>query len=62
MKEAKEWADSYESQPELVYGNTQFAYNYISDTYRNDVDWDLGEVVSGVKEGGGVEGLVEEEE
>ena len=25
MKEAKEWADSYESQPELVYGNTQFA-------------------------------------
>ena len=45
MKEAKEWADSYESQPELVYGNTQFAYNYISDTYRNDVDWDLDKIL-----------------
>ena len=32
MKEAKDWVESYGSQPELVYGNTQYAYNYISDT------------------------------
>ena len=33
IKEAKEWADNYKSQTDQVYGNTQFAYNYISDTY-----------------------------
>ncbi len=45
MKEAKEWVDSYQSQPELVYGNTQFAYNYISDTYKNQVNWDLDKIL-----------------
>ena len=45
MKEAKEWASSYESQPELVYGNTQFSYNYISDTYSGQVDWDLEKIL-----------------
>ena len=41
MKEAKEWVDLYESHPDQVYGNTQFAYSYISDTYKGQVDWDL---------------------
>ena len=45
MKEAKEWVESYGSQPELVYGNTQFAYNYISDTYKGQVDWDLDSIL-----------------
>ena len=45
MKEAKEWVDSYGSQPELVYGNTQFAYSYISDTYKGQVDWDLDKIL-----------------
>ena len=38
IKEAKEWVESHKSQPELVYGNTSFAYNYISDTYKNQVN------------------------
>ena len=38
IKEAKEWVESHKSQPELVYGNTQIAYNYLSDTYKNTVE------------------------
>ena len=45
IKEAKEWVESHKSQPELVYGNTQFAYNYISDTYKNQVNWDLDKIL-----------------
>lgn len=41
MKEAKEWVESYKSQPELIYGNTQYPYTYIADTYKGRVDWDL---------------------
>ena len=28
-----------------MYGNTQFAYNYISDTYKDQVDWDLDKIL-----------------
>ena len=45
IKEAKEWVESHKSQPELVFGNTQFAYNYISDTYKNQVNWDLSKIL-----------------
>ena len=41
MKEAKEWVESHKSQPELIYGNTQYPYTYIADTYKGRVDWDL---------------------
>ena len=41
MKEAKEWVDTMKNQPHLVYGNTQYPYTYIADTYRGRVDWDL---------------------
>ena len=41
MKDAREWIDNHSSQPELVYGNTQYPYTYISDTYKGRVDWDL---------------------
>ena len=41
MKEAREWGDTMKSQPHLVYGNTQYPYTYISDTYSGRVDWDL---------------------
>jgi len=45
IKEAKEWVDSHKSQPELVYGNTQFSYNYIADTYKGRIDWDLDNIL-----------------
>ena len=41
MKEANEWIDNYKSQPDLVYGNTLYAYNYIADQYPNRVEWDI---------------------
>ena len=41
IKEAKEWIENNKSQPELVYGNTQYPYTYISDTYKGRVNWDL---------------------
>ena len=45
IKEAKEWVDSHKSQPELVYGNTQFSYNYIADSYKGRIDWDLDKIL-----------------
>ena len=41
MKEANEWIDNYKSQPDLVYGNTLYQYNYLADQYPNRVDWDM---------------------
>ena len=32
IKDAKEHIENYKSQSELVYGNTQYPYCYISDT------------------------------
>ena len=47
IREAKEWVESYGSQQvhELVYGNTQYPYNYISDKYKGQVDWDLEKIL-----------------
>ena len=45
MKEAREWVDSHKSQPELIYGNTQYPYTYIADTYKGKVDWDLDKLL-----------------
>ena len=45
MKEAKQWVEDHKSQPDLVYGNTQYAYNYLSDTYRGKVDWNLEQIL-----------------
>ena len=41
IKEAKSWVESHKSQPELIYGNTQYPYTYIADNYKGRVDWDL---------------------
>ncbi len=45
IKEAKEWVENYKSQPDQVYGNTQFAYNYIADIYKGRIDWDLDKIL-----------------
>ena len=39
IKEAKDWYESRKDQG-LVYGNTQYAYTYISDMYPKRVQWD----------------------
>ena len=45
MKEAKRWVDDRKDQRHLVYGNTQFAYNYLADTYKGKVDWNLEQIL-----------------
>jgi len=37
MKEASEWVKNY--QDDLVYGNTQYPYSYISDEYKGRIEW-----------------------
>ena len=44
MKEAKEWVADRKDQPGLVYGNTQYPYAYIADTW-NTVNWDLDKIL-----------------
>jgi len=43
MKDAKEWVSQY--QPDMVYGNTMFAYSYLADEYPNDVQWDIDKIL-----------------
>ena len=41
MKDAKEWIDQYQNQTDLIYGNTQYPYSYISDVHKETIDWDI---------------------
>ena len=45
IKEAKEWVDNYKNQPDLVYGSTMYAYNYIADEYPKRVDYDIDQIL-----------------
>ena len=45
MREAKEWVEQYKNQPDLIFGNTQYAYCYLSDTYKGTVDWNLEQIL-----------------
>ena len=44
IKEAKNWVQQYEDQPHLVYGNTNFQFNYLYEQYHN-LDWNMDEVL-----------------
>ena len=44
IKEAKDWYESRKDQ-DIVYGNTQYSYTYISDTYPNRVKWDTDKLL-----------------
>ena len=45
IKDAKAWVEGYKDQPHLIYGNTQFAYNYIADEYSNEMSWNIDEIL-----------------
>jgi len=45
IKDAKEHVDLKKNQLDTIYGNTSFAYNYLSDTYKNQVSWDLDNIL-----------------
>ncbi len=44
IKEAKNWIQQYEDQPHLVYGNTNFQFNYLYEQYPN-LEWNMDEVL-----------------
>ena len=45
MKEASEWIKNYDDQSDLVYGNTQYPYSYISDVYKGVIDWNMSQLL-----------------
>ena len=45
IKDAKAWVEGYKDQPHLIYGNTQFAYNYIADEYPDEMSWNIDEIL-----------------
>ena len=44
IKEAKEFITTYENQPHLVYGLTNFPYTYISETYPKQIQFDSSQM------------------
>ena len=45
IKEAKEFVDQYKSQPGMVYGFTRWPYQWISDTFRGEIKWDMNKIM-----------------
>ena len=45
IKDAKEWVSNYKDQEDIVFGNTQYPYTYIADTYRGTVNWDAEHIL-----------------
>ena len=45
LYDARKWVTSHKSQPELVYGNTQYPYCYISDEYEGSINWDIDQIL-----------------
>ena len=45
MKDAKEWAEQYKNQPHMVYGNTLYAYSYLSEEYPDRVNWNMDNIL-----------------
>ena len=44
INEAKQWISNREDQ-NIVYGNTQYPYCWISDEFPNRIDWDLDKIL-----------------
>ena len=45
IKDAKEWVGQYKSQPDLIYGNTQYAYTYMNESYSDPCPWDKDDIL-----------------
>jgi len=43
IQEAKDWYDSRKDQ-DLIFGNNQYAYCFLSDEYPNDVEWNKDQI------------------
>ena len=44
IKEAKEFVDQYSNQPGMLYGFTRWPYQWISDNFRGEVQWDINKI------------------
>ena len=44
IKDAKDWLEQRQNQ-DIVFGNTQYPYCYISDQYPDDVPWDKDQLL-----------------
>jgi len=44
IKEAKEFVDQYSNQPGMLYGFTRWPYQWISDNFRGDINWDISKI------------------
>ena len=45
IKGAKEFVEQYKSQPGMVYGFTRWPYQWISDTFKGEVQWDMSKIL-----------------
>jgi len=44
IKEAKEFVDQYSNQPGMLYGFTRWPYQWISDNFRGEIQWDINKI------------------
>jgi len=44
IKDAKEFVDQYSNQPGMLYGFTRWPYQWISDNFRGEVQWDINKI------------------
>jgi len=44
MRDAKEWVEQYKEQPHLLYGNTQYQYSFLNETYPN-IEWSFDDIL-----------------
>ncbi len=44
IKEAKEFVEQYSNQPGMLYGFTRWPYQWISDNFRGDINWDISKI------------------
>ena len=45
IKQARAFVQQYENQPGLVYGMTRYHFQYISDTWRNEIKWNMDNIL-----------------
>ena len=45
IKDAKEFVDQYKDQPGMVYGFTRWPYQWISDTFKGEIQWDMSKIL-----------------
>ena len=45
MRDAKEWVAQYSDQHDIIHGNTQYPYCFLSDTFKGTMEWDMDQIL-----------------